>query len=55
MTEQPIFTKAKCIAHAKKNLVAAKYYRIKGDKPFSAFCLSRAADWRGHAASYLNH
>ena len=52
MTEQPIFTKEKCIAHAKKNIELARQWRIKGDLYFSIFCLNRAADWRGHAATY---
>lgn len=53
-TEQPIFTKDRCIAHAKKHLELAKRFRLRGDISFAALCLSKAADWRGHAATY-NH
>jgi hypothetical protein len=52
--EQPIFTKERCIAHAKKQLELAKNFRLRGDVSMSIYCLSRAADWRGHAATY-NH
>lgn len=50
--EQPIFTKNRCVEIAKENVELAKLWRLKGDLSMSIYCLNRAADWRGHAATY---
>ncbi|MBU2871981.1 hypothetical protein [Colwellia sp. E2M01] len=51
-TEQPIFTKERCIELAKDCLKGARYWRLKGCIESAAMNLNAASDWRRNAATY---